>query len=248
MRKKGDIAFGSPSAASTELDTGLHLAFGLSRAQALEGEGMVLAVGADRMPGIVDAPDDGGISACHFTDEEIGRLHAFRGEGIEDGVGVGRDRAIVEGDDDLMVFERQRSRILHGTDAGEVGRVDGQNAAGAKRIGIARAWLCGGRANASNKTKYNYQHATHQAPRPRADCLQREAPDIIVRDINGGLRVVNAFQADSSGFFAGAVNRRHIYCELPPAFSGTTCTTRKPRRLSSRKKAGSIRAVCALVS
>ena len=51
---------------------------------------------------------------------------------------------------------------------------------------------------------------------------------------------MNAFQADSSGFFAGAVNRRHIYCELPPAFSGTTWTTRKPRRLSSRRKAGSI--------
>ena len=58
MRKKGDIAFGSPSAASTELDTGLHLAFRLFHAQPLEGERMVLAVGADRMPRIVDAPDN----------------------------------------------------------------------------------------------------------------------------------------------------------------------------------------------
>ena len=106
MRKKGEIAFGSPSAASTELDTGLHLAFGLFHAQALEGERMVLAVGADRVPGIVDAPDDGRVSARHFTDEEIGGLHALRGERIEDGVGVGRDRAIIEGNDDLMVFER----------------------------------------------------------------------------------------------------------------------------------------------
>ena len=92
-----------------------------------------------------------------------------------------------------MVFERQRFRILHAADADEVSRIDGENAAGAKRIRIARARLCGGRGNASNKTKYNTQYAAHQAPRPRADCLQREAPDIIACDINGGLRVVNAF-------------------------------------------------------
>ena len=93
-----------------------------------------------------------------------------------------------------MVFERQRLRILHAADAGEVSRVDGEDAAGAKRIRIARARLCGGRGNASNKTKYNNQYAAHQeAPRPRADCLQREASDIIACDINGGLRVVNVF-------------------------------------------------------
>jgi hypothetical protein len=85
-----------------------------------------------------------------------------------------------------MVFERQRLPILHAADAGEVGRIDGQNAAGTKRIRIARARLCGGRGNATNKTKYNDQYAAHQAPRPRANCLQREAPDIIARDINGG--------------------------------------------------------------
>ncbi|HET9584051.1 MAG TPA: hypothetical protein VFP38_08380, partial [Bradyrhizobium sp.] len=54
--------------------------------------------------------------------------------------------------------------ILHAADAGEVGRVDGQNAAGAKRIRIARARLCGGRGNASNKTKYDKQYAAHKAP------------------------------------------------------------------------------------
>src|SRR5262245_10624049 len=137
---------------------------------------MVLAVGADRMPGIVDAPDERRIGACHITDEEIGSLHAFRGECVEDGVRVRRDRAIVEGDDDLMVFERQRFRILHAADAGEVSRVDGENAAGAKRVRIAWARLRSGRGDASNKTKYNDHYATHQeAPRPRADCLQREA-------------------------------------------------------------------------
>src|SRR5262247_2079575 len=123
---------------------------------------MVLAVGADRMPRIIDAPDERRISACHVTDEEIGRLHAFRGERVEDGVRVRRDRAIVEGDDDLMVFERQRFRILHAADAGEVSRVDGENAAGAKRMRTTWARLRGGRGNASNQTKYYDQYATHQ--------------------------------------------------------------------------------------
>src|SRR6185503_7199407 len=135
---------------------------------------MVLAVGADRVAGIIDAPDDRRVGARHFTDKEIGGLHALRGERFEDGVGVGRDRAIIEGNDDFMVFERQRLRILHAADAGEVTRVDDENATGAKRIRIARAWLCGGRGNASDKTKYNYQHATHQ-----------ETPDLAPTASNG---------------------------------------------------------------
>src|SRR5262245_18432582 len=137
---------------------------------------MVLAVGDDRMPRIIDSPDERRISASHVTDKEIGPLHAFPGERVEDAVRVRRDRAIVEGDDDLMVFERQRFRILHAADAGEVSRVYGENATGAKRVRIAWARLRSGRGDASNKTKYNDHYATHQhAPRPRADCLQREA-------------------------------------------------------------------------
>src|SRR5262245_60080892 len=135
---------------------------------------MVLAVGADRVPGVVDTPDDGWIGVRHFTDEEIGRLHAFRGERVEDGIRERRDRAIIESDDDLMVFERQCFRILHAADAGEVSRVDGQNAAGAKRIRISRARLRGGRGNASDKTKQNDQYATHQ-----------EAPDLAPTASNG---------------------------------------------------------------
>jgi hypothetical protein len=154
---------------------------------------MVLAVGADRMPGIVDAPDNGRIVACHLADEEIGRLHAFRGECIEHRVGVGRDRAIIEGDDDFMIFERQRLRILHAADAGEVGRIDSQDAAGAKRIRIARARLCGGCSTASKKTKCKNQYATHQALELAPTASKREALDLMACDINGGLRLVNAF-------------------------------------------------------
>ena len=120
MRKKGDSAFGSPSAASTDSIPVSTWRSAFSTLRPLEGERMVLAVGADRVAGIVDAPDDRRISARHFADEEIGRLHALRGQRIENGVGVGRYRAVVEGDDDLMVFERQRLRILHAADAGEV--------------------------------------------------------------------------------------------------------------------------------
>ena len=48
---------------------------------------------------------------------------------------------------------------------------------------------------------------------------------------------MNVFQVTSGGFSAGAVNRRHVYRDRLSYFAGMTCTTRKPRRLSSRRKA-----------
>ena len=57
---------------------------------------------------------------------------------------VRRQRAVVEGDDHLMILQRQRVLVLNIADARERRRIDREGAAGAKRIGIARAlWLNG---------------------------------------------------------------------------------------------------------
>ena len=75
----------------------------------------------------------------HLADQEIGGLHALRGQYVENGGGVGRDRAIVEGEHHLVVLERQRGPVLDGADQGKLGRIDGDGAAGADRVRIARA-------------------------------------------------------------------------------------------------------------
>src|SRR5581483_9038887 len=190
-------------------DAAIHLTLGLLFAETLETVWMILAVRTDRVSGVVDTPHNGRVGACHFADQEIRGFHALRGEGIENGVGVGWDGPVIEGDDDLMIVERQRLRVLHAADTGEFGWADCQRSAGAKRIRITGAGLRGGRGYASGKTKKQNKHDTHKAPRPRADRLQREAPKTIDRDINGGLLLVNAFPSYSSDFSGHAVNKRH---------------------------------------
>ena len=120
-------------------DAVVDLVFNPLQRQSLESERMVLAVGADGMPLIVDTPDYGRISMRHLADEKIGGFHALRRQRIENEVGIGRQRAVVESDHHLMVVERQRLLVLHAADLAEFARADGEDAASAERVRIARA-------------------------------------------------------------------------------------------------------------
>src|SRR5262249_57792309 len=65
------------------IDAVVDLALNPPHRQALEGAWMVLAVSADGMAFVVDAPDDGRISMRHLADQEIGDLHTFRRQRVE---------------------------------------------------------------------------------------------------------------------------------------------------------------------
>ena len=102
---------------------------------------MTVAMRADGVALLVDAPHHGGIGAGHFAHHEICRLHALGGEDIEDLIGVGRQRAVIESEDDLLVGERERVGILHAPDALQLRRIDGKHAARSQRVRISGASL-----------------------------------------------------------------------------------------------------------
>ena len=79
----------------------------------------------------------------HLADHEERRLDALRGEDVEDLIGIRRQRAVVEGDDDFLVVQRQRVRILHAAELLVVAEIDRQHAAGAERVGISGTGLTG---------------------------------------------------------------------------------------------------------
>ncbi len=114
MRKNGARYLGSPpSAAPTSAMPPSISARMLSIGNCPKPHRMMVAVGADGVAGLVDAAHRGGKGAGHLADHEIRRLDALRGENVEDLVGIGRQRAVVEGEDDLLIVQRQRVRILH---------------------------------------------------------------------------------------------------------------------------------------
>ena len=132
--------------------------------QMLEDQRMVVAMRPDGVALVVHAPDHRGIIARHLADQEVGDLHALRGQRIENDVAIGRQRAVVEGDHHLMVVERQRLLVLHGADAAELARVDGEDAAGAERLRMARALRRHGRPQSCGQQKTNPRDKTHNAP------------------------------------------------------------------------------------
>src|SRR5262245_64852585 len=143
-RKKGVSALASPSAAVTELMPP-STSRSTRRIDRLEGAWMVLAVSADGMAFVVDAPDDGRIGTRHLADQEIGGLHALRRQRLENDAGIGRQWAVVEGNHHLVVLQRQRLLVLHGAEQGKFAGIDGQHPAGAEGVWIAGARLRAGR-------------------------------------------------------------------------------------------------------
>ena len=104
----------------------------------------------------------------HLADQEIGRLHAILFQRVEHVRAVGRDRTVVEGDHHLVVLERQSVLVLHGADQRQRSRIDGNNAAGADGVGVARAQP----ANAGADMQASNDKAIHsgriQPPDPRS--------------------------------------------------------------------------------
>ena len=98
---------------------------------------MIFAVGADAVPGLIDAAHHAGIRVGHAADEEIRRLDALRSEDIEDLVRIRRQRSIVEGGDNFLIGERQRFRILHPADPRQLAGLQHEHAAGSERVGIS---------------------------------------------------------------------------------------------------------------
>src|SRR5262245_66530295 len=85
---------------------------------------MVLAVSADGVAFVEDAPDDGRMGMRHLADQEIRGLHALRCQRIENDVGIGRQRTVVEGEHHLVVLQLQRLLVLQSaySDKFEIGR------------------------------------------------------------------------------------------------------------------------------
>jgi hypothetical protein len=100
------------------------------------------------------------VGACLPADHEEGCLHAFVRERPEHLVGVGRDRPIVERQHHLAGSQRQREAVIVAADQRHGARVDGQDAADAKRMGIVAGRRlrgctaeCSGTGNQCDKTQ-----------------------------------------------------------------------------------------------
>jgi site-specific DNA recombinase len=104
--EEGRERLGVAERGGDRIDAAVNLALDPLHRQALEGVRMVLAVSADGVAFVVDAPHDGRIGTRHLADQEIGGLHALRCQCIENDVGIGRQRAVVESEDYLVVVER----------------------------------------------------------------------------------------------------------------------------------------------
>ena len=124
---------------------------------------MVLAVGADGVAFGKDAAGEVRIAAGHAADQEVVGFHAVLGQHVEHAIGVGRHRAVVEGQHDLFVLERQRTGVLHHSDAGKLTRVDRQYSAGAERIRIAGT-IGGARLRGRERDQHQYDQ-TKSAPK-----------------------------------------------------------------------------------
>src|SRR5579872_5766430 len=190
-RKEGFYRFGAAEAGDAEerrhaawiaerrvdrRDTAVNFLLDLLRGQALEGERVILTVGADGVAGVVDAAHQLGVSTRHLADKKIGRLDALRGQCVEDNAGIGRNRTIVEGDDDLVILERQRARILDAAKTGKFAGCYRQHAAGAQRVGITRTLFgpySGRRCKIAKRDAAESERKTaHEVPRsPRAFCF-----------------------------------------------------------------------------
>ena len=112
--EEGRERLGVAERSRDRIDAAVDLALDPLNRQVLEGVWMALAVSADGVAFVVDAPDDGRIGTRHLADQEISRLHALRCQCIENDVGIGRQRAVVEGDHHLVVLQRQRLLVLDG--------------------------------------------------------------------------------------------------------------------------------------
>ena len=119
--------------------TALNLGFDPLQWQALESERMVLTMSANGMASVVDAPDHGRILVRHPANQEVGNLNALRRQRIKNDVAVGRQRTVIESQDDFMVIERQTLLVLHAANFTEFAWADGEHAARAERVWIARA-------------------------------------------------------------------------------------------------------------
>ncbi len=118
-------------------DARVNLLLGLFGRHLVEGERVVLAVGADRMAG-------GDVFAYAFragqrllTDDEKGRLDALIGEDLQDLVAVTRQWPVIEGQHHFVIPERQGLRILHRADAWMLARIDHEGSRGADRVRVA---------------------------------------------------------------------------------------------------------------
>ena len=104
---------------------------------------MMLAVRADGVAFLIDAAHRCRKRMRHFAHHEERRLDALRGQNVEDLVGVRRQRAVIEGDDDFLVVERQRIRILHTAELLIGAKIDRQHAARAQRVRFPGTGLAG---------------------------------------------------------------------------------------------------------
>src|SRR5262249_59029211 len=109
------------------------------QSEPLEVIRVVLTMRAERMTGVVHTSDDRRVGMRHLAHQKIRGLHALGRQDVENFVAVRRDWPIIESEHDLMIFERQRLRVLHAADALEVAWIDRENPAGTQLVRIARA-------------------------------------------------------------------------------------------------------------
>jgi hypothetical protein len=107
----------------------------------LHAKRMMLAVRADRVSFLVDAPHDGGKFSRHFADEKESSLDALCSKDIEHCCRVRRQRPVVEREHHFLVGKRQALRVLHHADTLDFARVDDKNAARSQRVRMAGAVL-----------------------------------------------------------------------------------------------------------
>ncbi len=105
----------------------------------IEAQRMILGVGADAVTGVAEFADAFRIGSGHAADGEEGRLYALRRENSQNLIAVTRQRSVIERQHHLVIPQRQRFGVLHGTDPGMLPRIDHQDSRGAERIRIAGA-------------------------------------------------------------------------------------------------------------
>jgi hypothetical protein len=161
-RHRARIADGGLHRGNTRIDFALDARQG----HLVEGQRVVLAMGADDVAAVIDAAHRVGVGLRHPADQEVGDLHAFRRQRVEDSVGIGRQRTVIESNDHLMVVERQRGPVLHAANARQSRRIDRNRPAGAQGIRVARARVGHGRGHAAKQAADRKCSASHSDPRP----------------------------------------------------------------------------------
>ena len=177
-------------------------------------ERMIFSMSSDRMTLTIGTAHLVRIAVCHAPNDEKGCFHAIRGKGIEDASRVRGQRAVIKGEDNLMVTEGKRLRILRGADARVFGGLNDNYATRSGALGLpghspAMPITVPGSRNKTMPTSLSTEIASRRLLiLTRGHCLRIDRQQIIrTETLRPKTLVTIARRRSGGGANAGRVNR-----------------------------------------